>query len=485
MRTHLPSPVTGTRRWSWVEAMLGGRPDVHAAAAGAGDRHGTGEDDDDAAMRLWLSWLRPVIVVNAAALGPDLHLPGLLHAVDAAAWWVALSRRVPDLRPSPGGGTAGGGGPVDPAAWAEFLRRESLRVLTAAERCPGSRERLLAEVNRERGRLTGGRRLAPLGAADLRALTALLGAAPLWRSLGGPAGQVASAELLAFLEAALASGQADTDGIMLLGLAHLHARPDPSFAEALHGLHPSPLVEMACLAHLSLAMGRLRDAIDQRLLGVRVCADAAPSRDPTDLLAEGLAWYDRLKALAFFRSREVADEAEGLLAAVAAKVERRLEPALLQQLERTTVTDLPIRLPKGIRFTQGFAAEMARRHRAWPRSVWRSNVGAELLRLYREALRLPPAASLDPLSELAELADSVERPIPVSVLDDRLLAAVEHALRRGAPLSEAERRLVRRTIQAGAEERRRLRWWMPDGVRRLLDAAAQAGSGDPPLHACR
>jgi len=84
------------------------------------------------AMRHWMAWLRPVIVESDTAFISDLRPPGLLHAIDAAAVWLALAKRLPaPLLAAPPTAAVGSGAeehaadkaPTWDEDWAEALRR--------------------------------------------------------------------------------------------------------------------------------------------------------------------------------------------------------------------------------------------------------------------------------------------------------------------------------------------------------------------------
>lgn len=435
----------------------------------AGQAPARTRDRPDDAMRLWMSWLRPVIVQNETAFSCALRPPGLLHAIDAAALWSALLPRLPvDLLTAP---SPDEGAPSSEER-ADALRRRSLAVLSAATRSPRHQTDLLADINGARGALMKGAGVPPFTGDDLRMCIAMLRTAPVWRVLRGSPGHLASGDLLAFLAEALAARRAEPDDVLLVGLAHLHERQDPRFAEALHELHPSALVETAALAHLDMAAHRLRHAIDHRLLGLRMETVSEPARDPFGLLDQVLDWYDRLRALSFFSDPNLADEAESLILGLGNAVERDLDPALLRQLERATIRSVPMRTVLGLRFSLTFDAELSKRGRGHVRTAWREQVGAQLARLFDAALD-DPAMTLDALADMADLADAVGHPIPISVLDTRLIASVRDALLRRDPVSGAKRRLIERTVDAGVMERRRLKWWMSDDVRSLIEAAAQ------------
>jgi len=435
-------------------------------------------------MRHWMAWLRPVIVESDTAFISDFRPPGLFHAIDAAAVWLALAKRLPAPLLTAPSTAAVGSGAAEHAAdkappwdeeWAEALRRRSLAILGAAMRSPCSQEALLAEINQTRAaaRRTG---VPPLGGDDLRTLAAMLRTAPEWRAVRRSPGHLSSSDVLKFLEQALQSSRTDPEDLLLLGLAHLHEHQDWHFAEVLHGLYPSEMVEAAALAHLAMAVRRLRLAIDQHLLGLRLGPSKEWACDPSALLNRVLGWYDRLSALSVFADRQIAKEVQLLILELGNAVERDLDPALLQQLTRASVRTVPLRTLRGLRFTLTFGSEMSKRQRGRPRAAWCQKVGAQLARLFNAALDTPSPTALDLVSEIFDLADAAGHPIAISVLDTRLLASVQDTLLRHDPLSGAKLRLVKRTVDASLAEQRRLKWWVSDDVRSLIEAAARFNS---------
>jgi hypothetical protein len=416
--------------------------------------------------------LRPVLV----DLWPEVALPGRLSSFDAAAWWLAMSGDTVGPMPITEASTADPvlsypqGAPRTPSGEEreEILRQTVLKILHQALQEPRRRERLLGLVNCLRIELAPNAELHALGDEDLDTLVALLDAIPTWRTLSSWAAPMDSSEMLLLLRSTHeAVSQRD---LVLLGLAHLHARPSPKFAVALYEFYPAPLVEKAMLAHFALAATHLQAAVRRLARHASGFTPGSAVSDPLKLQEQFWEWFDELSAGGF----DAAPEKPSLsvtVEAIAVDIAELLKPTLVKRLKAASLPTLSTSLMNAVLFVQLFDREAGRRQFGCAQRQWPPDIGHHLNHLFREAVGLSEAGDMEKPGEIAAFARRIGQPIEVSVLHEGLLTAAAQALRSRRAFSEPELGLLMSVVELCLEEHRKTRSWPSASVRRVIEAA--------------
>ncbi|MDR3515486.1 MAG: hypothetical protein P4M00_06705 [Azospirillaceae bacterium] len=434
------------------------------------------------ARRLWTQWFESVMARDPETLTLERRLAAHIHEIDISAWWQTLaavpdgpllarakriqtavsqqaeSRLVEDVLAS-----------LDGRIWAEDLRQASITALEALLADPSRRTAVLAEVNRQRSELVRSRSwsmaIAPLEAADLGWLLTSLKLARDLPPLGqAPTGQVGVTNLIDRVRAMPETGP---DGAMIAALARLHVRREPSYLVTLYQGWPITEIAEAGAGHFEAATRRLIAGMIRQLDpdGTTVTTTA------TDLdveLATVFEWFDAVQALGLEHHRATAAPIRFVMSLLLTAVEDRLIPGLSKRIAALNPRIPLTPLIYAAQWIGAFYGELRARGLAVSATPWPSRLGDHLNRMFTRI-----AGGLDgplpALLQIADLAEALSQPIPISALDLTTFKAIETLVAK-ATVTSPPHPLIVRVIAIARDERRKSRYWIDPVIAALLEA---------------
>ena len=424
------------------------------------------------ARRLWTSWFDPILLRDDLTLQAHKRLPGSLHIAEAGSWWYAMSGF---LAPLAGTiektiATQSRDRPLDhifasPEArvWAGELRQQTLKVITSLRAKASSCNRLVAYANAHRIRLVQDRGLTcstVLTPADIDTLETMLTAAPVWKRLDRPATVASPGDLARFAAAMVGRKACSPEGAVLLALALMHARRDPTIALMLHRSLRQPVLWSAVITHFQFAAQRLRRCLEERYLSQHhLLEPVVDDADAGTLLSQLFAWYDTAHALEADCDTRALGIVASILGSVVKLIDRDLVPAVSHQVLSLTPRSSPLSAIEQLEFIGQFQFALRRRGLALMSNPRLPALGSHVAGLFRAIARIgashaDPGACLTALARLARLGELVDAPIEANSTNVPLVAVVGKALSLPNSLDPLEQKLADRVVGSSRWELR-------------------------------